>query len=148
MEVILREDVASLGHRGDVVKVAEGYGRNYLLPQGKALAVTASNRARIEKEKKATLARLAKERSDYEDLAKKIEGIRLVAPRRVGEKDQLFGSVTSGDIHDLLKSKGFDVDKRKVVLEDPIRTLGEHTVKVKLHPEVSTTLRVLVTKEG
>jgi large subunit ribosomal protein L9 len=148
MEVILREDVASLGHRGDVVKVAEGYGRNYLLPQGKALAVTPANRARIEKERKAVAAKLAKEKAEFEDMAKKIEGIRLVAPRKVGEKDQLFGSVTSHDIADLLKAKGFEVDKRKVVLEDPIKTLGEHTVKVKLHPEVATTIRVLVTKEA
>lgn len=148
MEVILREDVASLGHRGDVVKVKDGYGRNFLLPEGKALAVTAQNRARIEKERKAVVQKIAQEKAACEELAKKIEGIRLVAPRKVGEKDHLFGSVTSGDIADLLKGKGYEVDKRKVVLEDPIKTLGEHTVKVKLHPEVSTTIRVLVTKEG
>ena len=148
MEVILREDVAKLGRRGEVVKVAEGYGRNYLLPRGLALAVTTANKAMIEKERKANEARLAKEKSEFQAVADRIGGLRYVAPRKVGENDQLFGSVTSGDIADFLKAKGIELDKRKVHLDDPIKKLGEHVVAIKLHPEVSANLKVLVTKEG
>jgi large subunit ribosomal protein L9 len=148
MEVILREDVAKLGRRGEVVKVAEGYGRNYLLPRGLALAVTPANKAMIDKERKASEARLAKEKSEFQAVADRIGGLRYIAPRKVGENDQLFGSVTAGDIGDFLKAKGLDVDKRKVQLEEPIKKLGEHVVAIKLHPEVSANLKVLVTKEG
>jgi len=148
MEVILREDWQTLGRRGDVVKVADGYARNFLLPSGKALAVTPQNKARIEKEHKELALKLAKEKAAFEELAKQIEGVRLVVPRRVADDDNLYGSVTSNDIADLLKAKGFEVEKRKVSLEEPIKKLGEHTIKVKLHPEVETTIRLLVTKEG
>ena len=148
MEVILREDVNNLGRRGDIVKVAEGYGRNFLLPRGKAVAVNAANKAMVEKEKKAALARAAKERGDAEELAKRIAALRFVAPRKVGENEQLYGSVTSGDVADFLKAKGIELDKRKVQLEDPVKRLGDHEVKIKLHPEVVATLKVLVTKEG
>ena len=148
MEVILREDVAKLGRRGEVVKVAEGYGRNYLLPRGLALAVTTANKAMVEKERKANEARLAKEKAEFQALAERINGLRYVAPRKVGENDQLFGSVTAGDIGDFLKTKGLDIDKRKVHLEEPIKKLGEHVVAVRLHPEVTANLKVLVTKEG
>lgn len=148
MEVILREDVAKLGHRGEVVKVAEGYGRNYLLPRGLALAVTPANKAMIDKERKANEARLAKEKSEFQAVAERIGGLRYIAPRKVGENDQLFGSVTAGDIGDFLKAKGLDVDKRKVQLEEAIKKLGEHVVAIKLHPEVTANLKVLVTKEG
>jgi large subunit ribosomal protein L9 len=148
VEVILREDVTNLGRRGDVVKVAEGYGRNFLLPQGKAMAVTAANKAMVEKEKKAAVARAAKEKSEAEELAARIAGLRFVAPRKVGENEQLYGSVTSGDVADFLKGKGIDLDKRKVQLEDPIKRLGDHEVKIKLHPEVVANLKLLVTKEG
>jgi len=148
MEVILREDWESLGRRGDVVKVAEGYARNFLLPHGKALAVTPQNKARIEKERKDNAIKAAKEKAVFEELGKKIDGMRFVVPRRVAEGDNLYGSVTSNDIADLLKAKGLEVEKRKVTLEDPIKKLGEHTVKVRLHPEVETTIRLLVTKEA
>jgi large subunit ribosomal protein L9 len=148
VEVILREDVTNLGRRGDVVKVAEGYGRNFLLPAGKAMAVNAANKAMVEKEKKAALARAAKEKGDAEQLATRIAALRFVAPRKVGENEQLYGSVTSGDVADFLKGKGIELDKRKVQLEDPIKRLGDHEVKIKLHPEVVATLKVLVTKEG
>ena len=148
MEVILREDWQSLGRRGDVVNVTEGYARNFLLPKGKALAVTPQNKARIEKERKENAIKLAKEKAAFEELGKKIDGMRFVVPRRVAEGDNLYGSVTSNDIADLLKAKGFEVEKRKVSLEEPIKKLGEHTVKVKLHPEVETTIRLLVTKEA
>ena len=148
MEVILREDVDKLGRRGDVVKVAEGYGRNFLLPRGLALAVTPANKAMIDKERKALEARLAKEKADWQSVADRIGSLRYIAPRKVGENEQLYGSVTNGDIGDFLKAKGIEIDKRKVQLEEPIRKLGEHVVSVKLHPEVTASLKVLVTKEG
>lgn len=148
MEVILRQDVEKLGRRGEVVKVAEGYGRNFLLPRGLAMAVTEANKAMIEKEKKAHLARLAKEKQEWEAVAQRIGALRFVAPRKVGENDVLYGSVTSGDIAEFLKGKGIEIDKRKVVLDEPIKHLGDHEVKIKLHTEVQGTLRLLVTKEG
>ncbi len=148
MEVILREDVDKLGRRGEVVKVTEGYGRNFLLPRGLALLVNEANKAMIAKERKSHELRMAKEKAEFQAVADRINGIRFVAPRKVGENDILYGSVTSGDIADFLKGKGVEIDKRKVQLEEPIKKLGEHEVQVKLHPEVSARLKVLVTKEG
>jgi large subunit ribosomal protein L9 len=148
MEVILREDVAKLGRRGEVVKVAEGYGRNFLLARGLAMAVTEANKAMIQKERKAHEARAAKEKAEFESLSQRIGGLRFIAPRKVGDHDVLYGSVTSGDIGEFLKAKGIEIDKRKVQLDEPIKTLGEHEVKIKLHPEVVATLKVLVSKEG
>jgi large subunit ribosomal protein L9 len=148
MEVILRQDVNKLGRRGEVVKVAEGYGRNYLLPRGLAMAVSEANKAMIEKERQAHEARLAKEKSEFQSLADRIGGLRFVAPRKVGENDVLYGSVTSGDVAEFLKAKGIELDKRKVQLEDPIKRLGDHEVRIKLHPEVTATLKVMVSKEG
>lgn len=148
MELILRDDVETLGRRGEIVKVADGYARNYLLPRGLGMPVTAANKAMIEKERKAHEARLAKEKAEFESLANRIAGLRFVAPRKVGENDVLYGSVTSSDIAEFLKAKGIEVDKRKVQLEEPIKHLGEHEVKVKLHPEVLATVKLLVTKEG
>ena len=148
MEVILRQDVDKLGRRGDVVKVAEGYGRNYLLPRGLAMQVSEANKAMIAKERKAHDLRMAKEKAEFQAVADRINALRYIAPRKVGEHDVLYGSVTSGDIAEFLKGKGIEIDKRKVQLEEPIKKLGEHEVQVKLHPEVSANLRVLVTKEG
>ena len=148
MEVILRADVDKLGRRGEVVKVTEGYGRNFLLPRGLALVVNEANKAMIAKERKSHELRMAKEKAEFQAVADRINGIRFVAPRKVGENDMLYGSVTSGDIADFLKGKGVEIDKRKVQLEEPIKKLGEHEVQVKLHPEVSARLKVLVTKEG
>ncbi len=148
MEVILRQDVDKLGRRGEVVSVAEGYGRNFLLPRRLALAVTEANKAMIGKERKLAEARLAKEKAECQSLAERIGGLRFVAPRRVGENDVLYGSVTSGDVAEYLKSKGIEIDKRKVLLDEPVKTLGEHEVRIKLHPEVQAALRLLVTKEG
>ncbi|HEY2945148.1 MAG TPA: 50S ribosomal protein L9 [Vicinamibacteria bacterium] len=148
MEVILREDVDKLGRRGDVVKVAEGYGRNFLLPRGLAMAVSEANKAMIAKERKAHELRAAKEKAEFESVAQRVASLRFIAPRKVGEHDVLYGSVTSGDIAEFLKAKGIEIDKRKVQLDEPIKKLGEHEVSVKLHPEVSANLRVLVTKEG
>ena len=148
MEVILREDVDKLGRRGDVVKVAEGYGRNFLLPRGLAMAVTEANQAMIARERKAWEAKAAKEKADFESVAQRISGLRFIAPRKVGENDVLYGSVTSGDIADFLKAKGIEIDKRKIQLDEPIKKLGEHEVRIKLHPEVAATVKLLVSKEG
>ncbi len=146
MEVILREDVDNLGRRGDVVKVAEGYGRNYLLPHGLAMTVTEANKAQIAKERKAFDARMAKEKSEYEGLAERLAGLRYVAPRKVGESDLLYGSVTSADVAEFLAAKGIEIDKRKIQLDEPIKRLGEYEVKIKLHPEVVATIKITVSK--
>jgi large subunit ribosomal protein L9 len=148
MELILRDDVEKVGRRGDIVKVKDGFARNFLLPRGLGMPVTDANKAMIEKEKKAHQARLAKEKSEFESLAARIGGLRFVAPRKVGENEVLYGSVTAGDIADFLKSKGIEIDKRKVLLDEAIKALGEHEVKIKLHPEVLASVRLLVTKEG
>ena len=148
MELILRDDVDKLGRRGDIVKVKDGFARNFLLPRGLGMPVTAANKAMIGKEKKAALARLAKERAEFEQLAERIATLRFIAPRKVGENDVLYGSVTSGDVAEFLKSKGIEIDKRKVLLDEAIKTLGEHELRIRLHPEVQATLRLLVTKEG
>ena len=148
MEVILKKDVDNLGYANDVVKVREGYARNFLLPRGLALPVTDANRATIEREKKAHAAKAAKEKAELETLAGRLNGMRYVAPRKVGENDLLYGSVTSGDIAEFLRTKGSEVDKRKIQLEEPIKHLGDYEVKIRLHPEVIATVKVLVTKEG
>ena len=148
MEVILREDVAKLGRRGEVVKVAEGYGRNFLLPRGLAMAVTEANKAMITKERKAHELRMAKEKAEFQAVAERIAALRFIAPRKVGEHDVLYGSVTSGDIAEFLRAKGIEIDKRKIQLDEPIKHLGDYEVKIKLHPEVQATLKLLVTKEG
>jgi large subunit ribosomal protein L9 len=148
MEVLLRQDVDKLGRRGEVVKVAEGYGRNFLLPRGLALPVTEANKAAVERERQAHAARAAKEKAEVELLAGRLNGMRYIAPRKVGEHDVLYGSVTSGDIAEFLRAKGIDLDKRKIQLDEPIKQLGDYEVKIKLHPEVTATVKVLVTKEG
>ena len=148
MEVILKEDVAKLGSRGDVVKVAEGYGRNYLLPHKLAIEATAGNKAVIEQMKAAALRRSAKEKSQAEDLAKQFDGVSVLFQRRSGEHDQLFGSVTSSDIADALGKKGFDIDRRKIQLHEPLKTLGEFTVPLKLHKDVTTHFKVVIEKEA
>jgi large subunit ribosomal protein L9 len=148
MEVILKEDVAKLGSRGDVVKVAEGYGRNYLLPRKLAIEATAANRAVIEQMKAAALRRSAREKGDAETLAKQFAGVELTFTRKAGEHDHLFGSVTSADIAHELESKGFNVDRRKIQLNDPLKALGNFQVSIKLHKEVSVPVTVHVRKEG
>jgi large subunit ribosomal protein L9 len=148
MEVILKEDVEKLGSRGDVVKVAEGYGRNYLLPRKLAIEATTANRAVIEQMKSAALRRTAKEKGDAETLAKQFAGVELSFTRRTGEHDQLFGSVTSADIARELEGKGIVVDRRKIQLNEPLKTLGEHHVPIKLHKEVSVPVTVRIAKEG
>ncbi|HXZ32996.1 MAG TPA: 50S ribosomal protein L9 [Terriglobales bacterium] len=148
MEVILKEDVAKLGSRGDVVKVAEGYGRNYLLPRKLAIEASAGNKAVIEQMKAAAVRRSAKEKAQAEELSKQFDGLSVNFKRRSGEHDQLFGSVTSGDIAEALEKKGFNVDRRKVQLHEPLKTLGEFAVPIKLHKDVTTHLKVLIEKDA
>jgi large subunit ribosomal protein L9 len=144
MEVILKEDVNKLGHRGDVIKVADGYGRNYLLPGKLAIEATANNKAVIEQMKGSSIRKLAKEKIESEELSRKLEAVELVFERKVGENDHLFGSVTSGDIAHQLEEKGYTIDRRKISLEEPLKTLGEFHVPIKLHREVTTHLKVTV----
>ena len=147
MEVILKEDVAKLGSRGDVVKVAEGYGRNYLLPRKLAIQANESNKAVIAQMKAAAGRRSAKEKAQAEELAKQFEGVSVTFTRKSGEHDQLFGSVTSSDVADALTKKGFNVDRRKIQLHEPLKTLGEFTLPVKLHKDVTAHLKVVIDKE-
>lgn len=147
MEVILREHVDNLGRRGDVVKVAPGYARNYLLPRQLALPVTAENRKRIERERKVADIREAQEKQDAEALATQLTAIECVFQRRVGENDVLYGSVTAADISTCLAEKQFDIEKRRIHLAEPIKQLGEFTVPVKLYREVVAQLRVRVEKQ-
>jgi len=144
MEVILKEDVQKLGHRGDVVKVADGYGRNYLLPGKLAIEATAANKAVIEQMKGSAVRKLAKEKIEAEALSKLLEAVELVFERKVGENEHLFGSVTSSDIAHQLEQKGFTVDRRKISLEEPLKSLGEFYVPIKLHREVTTHLKVTI----
>ncbi|HZY71945.1 MAG TPA: 50S ribosomal protein L9 [Edaphobacter sp.] len=144
MEVILKEDVNKLGHRGDVVKVADGYGRNYLLPEKLAIEANAANKAVIEQMKASAVRKSAKEKTEAESLSTQLNEIELVFERKVGENDHLFGSVTSGDIAQQLEQKGFTIDRRKISLEDPLKTIGEYHVPVKLHREVTSHIKVTV----
>jgi len=147
MEVILKEDVNKLGNRGDVVKVADGYGRNYLLPGKLAIEATVANKSVIEQMKGSAIRKLAKEKIESEELSKKLESVELVFTRKVGENDHLFGSVTSGDIAQQLAEKGFTIDRRKISLEEPLKTLGEFHVPIKLHREVTSHLKVTITSD-
>jgi large subunit ribosomal protein L9 len=144
MEVILKEDVANLGHRGDVVKVAEGYGRNFLLPRKLALQATANNKAVIEQMKASAARRSASEKVVAESLAANLNSLVLSFTRKSGENGHLFGSVTSADIASEIEQKGFEVDRRKIQLVEPIKAVGETTVAIKLHREVTAHVKVTV----
>ena len=148
MEVILRQYVEHLGKRGDVVKVAAGYARNYLLPRKLALPATDGNKRHVERERKIMEVKEADEKAQAQAIASRLDAIEVVIARRVGETDQLYGSVTSADIAEFLKGKGFEIDRRKLILPEPIKAVGEHTVPLKLHREVSVPLKVRVAKEG
>jgi len=144
MEVILREHVENLGRRGDVVKVAEGYARNYLLPRKLALPVTEHNKRQIERERKVAEVRDTEEKAAAEALATRLTQLEIEIPRRVGENETLYGSVTSADISQALKDKGFEIDKRKVALNEPLKALGESTIPVKIHRDVTAQVKVKV----
>jgi large subunit ribosomal protein L9 len=147
MEIILREDVEKLGTRGSVVKVANGYARNFLLPKRLAVAATESNKKIVEQEREAYLRREAKAKGDAEDLARLMANVTLTFRQRVGENEHLFGSVTAKDIADALEAQRFHIDRRKVHLDEPIRTLGQHKVSLRLHRDVSTDINVIVEPE-
>jgi len=148
MEVILKEDVVKLGSRGDVVKVAEGYGRNFLLPRKLAIEASSGNKKVIEQMRAASLRRSAKEKVQAEELSKQFDGLSVSFQRKSAESDQLFGSVTSGDIAEALERKGFNIDRRKIQLHEPLKTLGEFMVPVKLHKDVTAHLKVVIEKEA
>ncbi len=148
MEVILREDVEKLGARGQMVKVASGYARNYLLPRKLAVAATESNKKIVEQERQAHLRRDAKEVADATDLGKMMANLSVTISQKAGENEQLFGSVTSKDIADLLEKQGYTIERRKIILAEPIKTLGEFKVPLRLHRDVTTEITVHVTKEA
>jgi large subunit ribosomal protein L9 len=147
MEIILREELEKLGQRGSIVNVADGYARNYLLPKKLAVLATDANRKIVEQERQAWVRKEAKIKVDAEDLAKLLTNVTLTFRHKVGENDQLFGSVTARDIAEGLEKQNFRVDRRKIVLDEPIRALGEHKVTVRLHREVPTEITVVVEKE-
>ena len=144
MEVILREHVDNLGQRGDVVKVAAGYARNYLLPRKLALPVNENNKRQIDRERKLADARDMEEKSAADAVAARLTQLEIEIPRRVGENDTFYGSVTTQDIAQALKDKGFEIDKRKIVLSEPLKALGESTVAVKIHRDVTAQVKVKV----
>ncbi len=148
MEIILRDHVDNLGRRGEIVKVADGYARNFLLPRKLALPATDANKKWIERERKIAESRDHEERSAAEAVSARLSALELTISKKVGENDQLYGSVTNADIAELLAKKGFEVDRRKLILPEPLKAIGDHTVPLKLHREVTVPLKVHVVKEG
>jgi large subunit ribosomal protein L9 len=148
MEVILREHVDNLGRRGEVVKVADGYARNYLLPRKLALLATEGNKKQIERERAKFEAKEAEEQKVAGAIAERLASVEIEIARKVGETEALYGSVTSSDIADALAARGFDIDRRKLQLQEPIKKLGEFVIPVKLHREVTTPIKVRVIAEG
>lgn len=147
MEVILREDVEKLGHRGQIVKVADGFARNYLLPRRLAVMATEANKKIVEQERQAAVRREAKETAQAQELAGMLAAVTLSTTQKAGEQDVLFGSVTAKDIAELLEKQGYSIDRRKIDLEHPVKTLGEHKVNIKLHREVTATVTLVVNRE-
>ena len=147
MDVILRQDIEKLGSRGEVVKVAPGYARNFLLPKKMAVAASGSNKKIVEQERQAHVRKDAKQKGEAEDLSKLLTGVTLTITQKSGENDQLFGSVTSKDVADALAAQNFNIDRRKIQLDDPIKTLGEFKVPVRLYRDVIAEVTVVVAKE-
>lgn len=147
MEVILREDVEKVGARGQVVRVAAGYARNFLLPKRLAVAATEANKKIVEQERQAHLRKEAKQQGEAEDLSKMLGAVKVTIAQKAGENDQLFGSVTAKDVAEALEKLGYSIDRRKIQLEEPIKQLGEHKVPVRLHRAVTTEVTVAVVKE-
>jgi large subunit ribosomal protein L9 len=147
MKVILKLDVEKLGHKGDVVNVAPGFGRNYLIPRKLALEVTPSNMKMIEIERQALKKKIEQERLSFQDTIRKLNGVTLTFPRRAGEKDVIFGSVSAGDVKDALDRLGFEIDKKKIHLDEPIKRLGNFTVPIKVYREDKAEVKVVVVKE-
>ena len=147
MEVILREDIERLGSRGDVVKVAAGYARNFLLPKKLAVPATESNKKIVEQERQAHLRKEAKQKDEAVDLGKMLNGASVTIAQKAGENDQLFGSVTAKDVAEALEKQGYTIDRRKIQLDEPIKQLGEHKVAVRLHRDVTVEITVNVIRE-
>jgi large subunit ribosomal protein L9 len=147
MEVILREDIEKLGSRGEVVKVASGYARNFLIPKRLAVAATDSNKKIVEQERQAHVRKEAKQQGEAEDLAKLLNGVSVTIRSKAGENDQLFGSVGSKDVAEALAAKNFTIDRRKIQLDEPIKQLGEFKIPVRLHKDVMAEVTVVVAKE-
>lgn len=147
MRLILRADVDQLGNQGDVITVKAGYGRNYLLPKGLAYQYSEGNVKRVVKERKLIEVRKVKERQEAQEFADRIANVSCTVVKKVGEADTLYGSVTNADIADALKKEGITVDKRRIGLEEPIKTLGIYSVPIRVHPEVTCNLKVWVVKE-
>ena len=147
MEVILREDIDNLGTRGQVVKVAPGYARNFLLPKKLAVTATGSNKKIIEQERQGHLRKEAKLQGEAQELSKLMTGVSITINQKAGENDQLFGSVTAKDVADALAAKNFTIDRRKIQLDEPIKSLGEFKVPVRLHKDVTVDVTVIVAKE-
>src|SRR5437763_937147 len=147
MEVILREDIEKLGSRGEVVKVAPGYARNFLLPRKLAVQATDANKKIVEQERQSHLRKEAKHQGEAQDLAKLLNGVSVTITQKAGENDQLFGSVTSKDVADALAAKNFTIDRRKVQLDEPSKKIGEYKIQVRLHKEVTAEITVVVAKE-
>jgi large subunit ribosomal protein L9 len=147
MEVILRQDIEKLGHRGQVVKVAPGYARNFLLPKRLAVAATESNKKIIEQERQAHLRKEARQLSDAQDLGKLMANVTVTISQKAGENDVLFGSVTAKDIAEALERQGYNIERRNIQLGEPIKQLGEHRVPVRLHRDVTVEIPVTVTRE-
>jgi len=147
MKVILTKDLENVGKAGALVDVKPGFGRNYLLPRQLAMPATAKNVRQLEHEKSGILSRAARQRSSMDAMAKKISAILLKFGRKVGEQDKLFGSVTSKDIHDRLVEQGYEIDRKQIHLPEPLKTIGDHEVEVKLHPEVTAKLKVAIAAE-
>ncbi len=147
MDVILREDIDNLGARGQVVQVAAGYARNFLLPKRKAVVATESNKKIVEQERQAHLRKEAKQKDEAADLGKMMAGVTVTISQKAGEADQLFGSVTSKDVAEALEKAGYTIDRRKIQLDEPIKQLGEHKVAVRLHRDVTVEITVTVVRE-
>jgi len=147
MKVILTKDLENVGKAGALVDVKPGFGRNYLLPLQLAMPATAKNIRQLEHEKSGILARAARQRTSMDAMAKKISAIQLKFTRKVGEQDKLFGSVTSKDVHDRLVEQGYEIDRKQIHLPEPLKTIGDHEVEVKLHPDVTAKLKVAIAAE-
>ncbi len=147
MDVILREDIDKLGARGQVVQVASGYARNFLLPKRLAVAATEANKKIVEQERQSHLRKEAKQKTEAEDLGKMMAGVTVTISQKAGENDQLFGSVTSKDVAEALEQKNFTIDRRRIQLDEPIKQLGEHKVMVRLHRDVTAEVTVNVVRD-
>jgi len=147
VKLILREDVENLGKIGEIVEVAGGYGRNYLLPRGLAVKASSKNLKEQEHQKKLIQARMDRQKKDAQEMAGSLDSVSCTITRKTGEDEKLYGSVTSRDIEEALREEGVSIDRKRIVLEEPIKKLGVYTVPVKLHTDVTGSIKVWVVKE-